>query len=804
MTAISNTRYDHIRRDFAWRLMDYEVRQCASIPELTEQDGTLHYGVKLQDHCHDVICAPMRTNSNGLTITDITSLGADQYRFNFLAALDVSVIAGDFLHVKGADQGNNGRYAIISKGTAYAVIVNADGAAQATGGSVQCAISYSPMIETQSSPSAGQYSPDYTSGSAVVRLNASRDTEYFVLQYEGGGTADRIGVGGNGSGSGSGATGINYITNGRAEDDTAGWSTYKDAASSLPVDGIGGSPNVTWIRSEILALRDDASFVFSKDANNRQGEGVSYDFSIDRADCGQSLAITFDHEIVSGSYDDGDVIAYIYDVTNSRLIEPAGMQVMSGGIGIPFGFVATFQASIDSTDYRLILHVSSTNASAYSLKFDSIGVGPQTKTYGVPITDMQEFGPLTIGATTTPPTKGTVVLERALWSRIGSYAFISYEYVQSSAGSAGSGVYKYPMPDGLFIDHARAAFRGDDGITIRGILGHGWMTGDGTSGSGATVRAFDQNNLCLVTEEGSLAENGDSQYSFGNSDTRIHFTAMVPIAGWSSNVEMSDGADTRVCSFVARNASGPSLTAGAAIVTGWTIDKDTHGAYQPSIGYSVKVPGDYYVGCHGKSTGTTHVMQIRVNGTLVAEGQDNSGLRADCTHILPNLKAGDLITISSDTNCTWDTLPESCRWFLYRLSGPSQIAASERIFADYYVSSNYACNSDEAINFDTMIEDSHGCVTTGGSNAWKFTSPQNRRYLISVSLEMSPATASVHLWKNGADYMHLAVDSAGGAVATISLRLLAGEYISVNPNDAETITGGASPIVSMISIESLQ
>ena len=170
MTAISNTRYDHLRRDFAWRLMDFEVRQCGVIDELTEIDGTEHYGVYLQDHMHGVICAPMRANSSALLISDITSLGGNQYRFNFTGALDGSVVVGDFLHVKGAtNEDNNGRYEIVSKGTAYAVVINANGAAQASGGTVVCAISYSPMIETQSAPSAVQYSPDYTSGSGVVR-----------------------------------------------------------------------------------------------------------------------------------------------------------------------------------------------------------------------------------------------------------------------------------------------------------------------------------------------------------------------------------------------------------------------------------------------------------------------------------------------------------------------------------------------------------------------------------------------------------------------------------------------------------
>ena len=49
--------------------------------------------------------------------------------------------------------------------------------------------------------------------------------------------------------SGGGDSGINYITNGTAEDDTTGWATYADAAGTKPVDGTGGSATITWTRN---------------------------------------------------------------------------------------------------------------------------------------------------------------------------------------------------------------------------------------------------------------------------------------------------------------------------------------------------------------------------------------------------------------------------------------------------------------------------------------------------------------------------------------------------------------------------
>ena len=117
----------------------------------------------------------------------------------------------------------------------------------------------------------------------------------------------------------AGSSGINYITNSGAQANTTGWATYADAAGAVPVDGTGGSPNVTWTRSTTTPLRGIAEFNFVKDAANRQGQGVSSAFTIDLADRAKIMQISFDYDVVSGTYSGGtsstnsDLIVYIYD-----------------------------------------------------------------------------------------------------------------------------------------------------------------------------------------------------------------------------------------------------------------------------------------------------------------------------------------------------------------------------------------------------------------------------------------------------------------------------------------------------------
>lgn len=203
-------------------------------------------------------------------------------------------------------------------------------------------------------------------------------TDGYLYQLNDNGTETRVGTG-----TGS----INYILNGTFESDAdgvlpSGWALYEDAAASTPVNGTGvaTSNEITFLAENTSPLRGNISAVLTKDAANRQGEGVSYDFTISDADKYAVLAGNLDYEIASGTYADGDLTFYIYDVTNSSLIQPAGYSLSNVGVESTKQF--TFQGT-GSTSYRLIIHVASTSASAYSVKFDNISVGPQVKSIGV-------------------------------------------------------------------------------------------------------------------------------------------------------------------------------------------------------------------------------------------------------------------------------------------------------------------------------------------------------------------------------------------------------------------------------------
>jgi len=203
-----------------------------------------------------------------------------------------------------------------------------------------------------------------TPSAGRVRVYAKSDAKLY--KKDDAGVEQEIGAGGSGGG-------VNYIANPLFADGTVtGWATYADAAGTTPVNGTGGSPNVSFTSQSGSLVRGTFSGRLTKDAANRQGQGASYDFTIDASDVGNPLLVSFDF-LAGASYVAGDLSVYLYDVTNSVLITPSSVNVAAGK-----GSFKAFFVSTTSTSYRLILHVASTNSSAWTVDTDNFEVGPQS------------------------------------------------------------------------------------------------------------------------------------------------------------------------------------------------------------------------------------------------------------------------------------------------------------------------------------------------------------------------------------------------------------------------------------------
>lgn len=161
------------------------------------------------------------------------------------------------------------------------------------------------------------------------------------------------------------------------ESGVSSWATYNDTAGTAPVDGTGGSANITFTSNTSSPLRGSADGLITKDAANRQGQGISRSFTLNNTDQAKVLTISFDYK-TSTNFVDNDIAVFVYDITNSALIRVVPQDVKA--TSLTNRFLGSFQSAPNSTSYRVILHIASTNASAYTVNIDNFKIEPLSVT----------------------------------------------------------------------------------------------------------------------------------------------------------------------------------------------------------------------------------------------------------------------------------------------------------------------------------------------------------------------------------------------------------------------------------------
>jgi hypothetical protein len=545
--------------------------------------------------------------------------------------------------------------------------------------------------------------------------------------------------------------GVNYIANGTAETDLTGWATFADAAQSTPTDGTGGSPTVTWTRSTSSPLIGAASFVFTKDAANRQGQGASYDFTIDSAFKNSVLQIQFNYAPDS-TYVNQELTVYIYDVTNAQIIQPGGYIV--NDIHTPGRFVATFQTT-SSTSYRLIFFIAGTTATAYTIQIDGVSVGPQVIEYGAPITDWQAYTPTWQFA--------PVSLSTGFWRRVGDSMEV---VVRAILSGAATGTISVNIPTGYAIDQSK--------ITSPNVLENvGFVKAIRTNAPVAptglaVVKAVGSGPITEVQFYGAStgAWDGSGQPGTWVSTDQINAKLFVPIVGWSSTVQMSNDTDTRVVA-VSYTATGATSTPNTTLTipsTSTAVTYDTHGSLNLSTAiYTVPVSGYYRVSALiGFSSNGTGVRQlsVRLNSTnyVLAEIPTYATTAYITGAGTFKCNAGDTLAFVSWQNST-TTLNSFLQYgYIERLSGPASIAATETVAARYYTNTATSFGTGGVIPFELKSYDTHGAVSGSGSS-WVFTAPIAGKYKVTAHIDIlqSMTTAQaidLFVRVNGSIYSH--------------------------------------------------
>lgn len=151
-----------------------------------------------------------------------------------------------------------------------------------------------------------------------------------------------------------------------------------NGGDTAPINGTGGVPTgLTFTRSTSGPLVGIANFLLSKDATSQMGSGVSTDFTVNGADKGNPLQISFYYSASAGAVlgSASDTRVFLYDVTNAVMLPITPLKTLTGPTaGSIYRFAGQFTAAVDSVNYRLIFHTATSSAIAWDLKLDEVTV----------------------------------------------------------------------------------------------------------------------------------------------------------------------------------------------------------------------------------------------------------------------------------------------------------------------------------------------------------------------------------------------------------------------------------------------
>lgn len=607
-----------------------------------------------------------------------------------------------------------------------------------------------------------------------------------VYKLDSSGNEDEIGTG-------SGTGGINYVEGGDAEDGTTGYARYDDGASSLPVDGTGGSPDAafTFTAQQTNILRGENSFRITKDANNRQGHGVATEITIDPADRNSRQVLSFDYE-TSANYVDDDILISVWDENNAQIIRING-ENLKAGKGTHY---AAFQTFSDSSIMRIIFHVSSTNANAYTVDLDNIQCGPKNLVYGVPATDPK--------ASTATVNWIANTTHTAKEYRIGKYLYVEGNITLSGAPTSATLTLTLPYTiDTTVID----------GDVDNNILGSFDYIDAGARG-GAVGRLRYATTTTLVFTIGNTDVTQASPITFANTD-EINYRAKIPIVGWSSNSKMSEDFGGRQIYVYAENNSGDTVTADTEDIPFITTVKDTAAAWSnagnaganSTDAFTAPKTAEYDVtGCIFVNTSSRVVLMAYVDGAQARNISDRTGTGIAERHLFSfsiSLIKGQVLTIRSSVTITLSTSALSNWISIAERTTAQQIFETEECNARYSSNAGATVTAGSPIIFEDLGHDTHGMMNTGTG---VLTCRARGKYRGTAKIKPSSSqTVEIGIEKNGTevDVIELGTISTS-AVIPFQVELNVGDTLEVTNSAGTSLTLNSTSANNVFEIERLK
>lgn len=278
--------------------------------------------------------------------------------------------------------------------------------------------------------------------------------------------------------------------------------------------------------------------------------------------------------------------------------------------------------------------------------------------------DTKIISGITVGATTTAPTKGTVARDRVLVTRRGNMGRFRYEYRQTTAGTNGSGEYLYSLPivDGVQLEFGPSveffttAFA--NVTSIAEIMSNGYgvtnYANPGTSsGTDGFIIPYNSTQFRVMANVNPTSiQPHDSGYYAYNTIPDLEFSLQfeVPIKDWTSQAEILAALPINLQYSTTEHLSGETWIDGRPIyrrvlyfatnvTSNGTID--TWPAGLEFIDSLRRTDNDNWVLDFFNASGTTNRVIINYNevtGVVSVDALSGTGIEAGTNFIIKYVK----------------------------------------------------------------------------------------------------------------------------------------------------------------------
>lgn len=605
-----------------------------------------------------------------------------------------------------------------------------------------------PIYASVTVPGSYQASAPNTSGQWMIQLGVASSATNISINAAGSATAIKI----SSESEITDLNDVNYIGNPNGTLDISFWSAFNTTFSGGEPQAItAGSAKLNLNRTTSNVLRGIASLQMDvTDATGSAGHGViSDEFTIDNGDLAKNLLYGLEYRIVANPANvdtsgtsTHTIEMWVYNVGLAKWTQPSNFRgIDSKEMFAPA--ITEFQTDSSNASnknkYRVAIILRNAPAGTFQLNFGNVRVGPQSKNYGVPVTDFVSYTPTLSNLGT-----GSTTSNAARWRRVGDSMEIYFSARKDGSTGTGGTAITVTLPSGYTIDTAKLP---DPAVAYANVLG------SYVSASTAQVGSVVYNNTV------SFAFYDNSGYFTGSDwDASEYLTATlsVPISGWSSNTIVSSSANTRAIAAEYYGTGSTVTNAGDTVIVYNTKVLDDVSAYDMGTGrYNVKVPGRYRVSASFETAAITsgavtspYTITIKKNGNTEALQNWPALITASVARVatissIINANAGDYIEIvgSQQLVAGAQALSSSnrTRMSINLIQGPSQISASEVVaWSGKHTTGGSIGTSSTIINFATETVDTHGAYSGG-----TFTAPAPGLYEVNALISFASASWTV-------------------------------------------------------------